>query len=89
MNKAEVIITNRRGLAARSAAKLALTANRYASDIWLECGNRRVDAKNIMAVMLLGVRPGSALTVETHGDDAEMALHAVVELVQRKFDETR
>ena len=87
MHKSEVIITNRRGLAARSAAKLALTANRYACEVWLECGDRRVDAKNIMAVMLLGARPGSMITVETRGDGADKALQAVVGLVKRRFDE--
>jgi phosphocarrier protein len=83
----QATIVNKRGLTARAAALLAQTANRYESDIQLELGTRRVDAKNLVGVMLLGVRPGSTIAIEASGADADKAMRSMLELVQSKFGE--
>jgi phosphotransferase system HPr (HPr) family protein len=59
MPRAEAEIVNKLGLHARASAKLTQTATAFASEVWLERNNRRVNAKSIMGVMMLAAAKGS------------------------------
>ena len=60
------------GLEARPVALLVQIASQYASSIYLENGEKRVNAKSIMGMMSLGLDAGDQLTVSVAGaDDAE------------------
>jgi phosphotransferase system HPr (HPr) family protein len=50
-------------------------------------GDRTANAKSIVGVLKLGAVQGDTLILQAEGDDAEKAIHALAELVQRKFDE--
>ena len=88
MPKAETEITNKLGLHARAAAKLTQQASRFAAEVWLSRGERRVNAKSIMGVMMLAAGKGSRITVETAGADADAALAAILALITDKFGES-
>jgi phosphocarrier protein len=88
MPQAETEITNKLGLHARAAAKLTQQASRFAAEVWLLRGERRVNAKSIMGVMMLAAGKGSRITVETEGADADAALAAILALVTDKFGES-
>jgi phosphocarrier protein HPr len=87
MKKAEVEVVNRLGLHARPSAALTQLATRYASEVWLSKGARRVNGKSIMGVMMLAAARGSRLVVETDGADEEAALRALTELIASGFGE--
>jgi phosphocarrier protein HPr len=81
------IISNKLGLHARPSAQLTQMAARFASDIHLTRGSRRVNAKSIMGVMMLAAGQGSTVTVDAEGDDAEAAVQAIGQLIAEKFGE--
>jgi phosphocarrier protein HPr len=52
-------------------------------------GERSMDGKSILGLLLLAAAQGTRLTIETDGADAEAALAALVALVERGFEESR
>ncbi len=66
------------GLHARPAARFVQVASRFASRITIEVGGRDADAKSLIAVLGLTVRPGADLTIKVDGDDAAPALTALL-----------
>jgi phosphocarrier protein HPr len=83
----QVTLSNRLGLHVRAASKLVRTASAYASEIFLEVGERRANGKSIMSVMLLAAGCGATLTLEVNGEDEDQALQALEELIADKFGE--
>ncbi|SCK35926.1 phosphocarrier protein [Variovorax sp. HW608] len=87
MIKTSVTISNKLGLHARASAKLTKLAGGYPCDVWLSRGERRVNAKSIMGVMMLAAGLGVTVEVETQGDQEQEALDAIVALMNDKFGE--
>lgn len=85
--RASVTIRNRLGLHARPAMSFVDTANAYACDVHVRKGAQCVDGKSIMQMMMLAATEGTQLQIEAVGDDAEAALSALQELIERRFDE--
>lgn len=83
----EVVITNALGLHARAAARFVQTAARYAAQIRVSRGNRTVDGKSLMGVLLLAAAQGSTLQIDADGPDADAALDALAALVASGFGE--
>jgi len=87
MKRAEATIVNRLGLHARPSAALTQLATRFAADVFLSKGSRRVNGKSIMGVMMLAAAKGTVIVVETDGEDEDEALAAVVGLIGSGFGE--
>jgi len=87
MLQQEIEIINKLGLHARASAKLTQTASQFQSEVWLSRNNRRVNAKSIMGVMMLAASKGSSIGIETTGPDEQLAMNALVELIQNRFGE--
>ncbi|MDK2778544.1 MAG: HPr family phosphocarrier protein [Pseudomonadota bacterium] len=87
MIQTEVTIINKLGLHARAAAKLVSTASAYASQVKVGYPDRMVDGKSIMAVMMLAASKGTTLQIHADGHDADRAVSALTELINRRFDE--
>lgn len=83
----ELQIINKLGLHARAAAKLVKLSSSFASNIDIEKEGQRVNSKSIMGVMMLAASCGSTVTLRTEGTDETQALDAVVDLINRRFDE--
>jgi len=83
----EIELKNKLGLHARPAAMFVRVANQFSSEITVEKDNEQVNGKSIMGLMMLAAGCGSKLTITAQGEDAEAALEALSELVERKFDE--
>lgn len=83
----EFIIGNKLGIHARPAALFVKVANQFKSDVFVEKDGERINGKSIMGLMMLAAGPGSVLTVEASGGDAEEVLNQLGELVARNFDE--
>ena len=87
MARADIEIPNKLGLHARASAKLTQLASSYESEVWMEKGPRRINAKSIMGVMMLAAGKGSMVVVETTGSDEQEALEALLKLINDKFGE--
>ena len=62
------------GLEARPVALLVQVASRYESEIYVESGEKKVNAKSIMGMMTLGLVAGEDVTVTANGGDEEEAI---------------
>ena len=62
------------GLEARPVALLVQVASQYESSIYVECENKRVNAKSIMGMMSLGLAAGEDVVVSADGADEEIAM---------------
>ena len=80
-------ISNKLGLHARASAKLTKLAGSFACEVWMTKGERRVNAKSIMGVMMLAAGIGSIVVVETNGTDEQVAMDALLALISDKFGE--
>ena len=87
MIKKNTTISNKLGLHARASAKLTKLAGSYPCEVWLSRGERRVNAKSIMGVMMLAAGVGTEVTVETNGEREEEAMVALMALINDKFGE--
>jgi len=87
MIKTSTTISNKLGLHARASAKLTKLAGSFPCDVWMSRGERRVNAKSIMGVMMLAAGVGTEVVVETDGDREQEAMAALLALIQDKFGE--
>ena len=87
MIKTTTTISNRLGLHARASAKLTKLAGSFPCDVWMSKGERRVNAKSIMGVMMLAAGLGSVVEVETDGEREQEAMDALLALMADKFGE--
>ncbi len=87
MIKTTATISNKLGLHARASAKLTKLAGSYACEVWMTRGERRVNAKSIMGVMMLAAGLGSTVEIETNGAQEQEAMDALLALIDDKFGE--
>lgn len=87
MARAETEIINKLGLHARASAKLTQLAGSFKSEVWMEKGTRRINAKSIMGVMMLAAGKGSKVMIEIEGPDESDAMDAIVALIGDYFGE--
>jgi phosphocarrier protein len=88
MQVCSIPIQNALGLHARAAAKFVHTAGGFTSHIRVARGEREVDGKSIMGLLLLAAAQGSAIRISADGPDESDAIAALCALVQRGFDES-
>jgi phosphocarrier protein len=80
-------ISNKLGLHARASAKFTKLAGSFVCEVWMSKGERRVNAKSIMGVMMLAAGMGTPVVVETNGADEQVAMNALLALINDKFGE--
>ena len=87
MTTSTTTINNKLGLHARASAKLTKLAGSFPCQVWLSRGDRRVNGKSIMGVMMLAAGMGAELTIETIGERDQEAMDAILALIADKFGE--
>lgn len=87
MIREKVIIINKLGLHARAAAKLVHLASRYISESKLVRGNKVVNGKSIMGVMMLAASKGTEIELIVEGPDEKEAMQALHDLIKNRFGE--
>lgn len=80
-------VVNKLGLHARACGKLIEVTSRHRCDIKIGRGESLVDAKNIMALLMLGAGKGTTLRLVVQGSDQDKAHDAIRELFVAKFHE--
>ena len=87
MIKKNTTISNKLGLHARASAKLTKLAGSFPCEVWMSRGERRVNAKSIMGVMMLAAGIGSEVVIETSGEQEQQAMDGLLALIADKFGE--
>ena len=87
MESCNLSILNALGMHARAAAKFVHTAGRFSAHIHVARGEREVDGKSIMGLLLLAASRGSAITITADGPDEQAAVAALCALIERGLDE--
>ena len=87
MIKTTTTISNKLGLHARASAKLTKLAGSFPCEVFMSRGERRVNAKSIMGVMMLAAGIGTSVQLETNGADEQVAMDALLALIADKFGE--
>lgn len=82
-----VDVINKLGLHARASGKLIEVTTKFRSSIQIGKGEKLVDAKNIMALLMLGAGKGTTLRLVVDGPDEQNALDEVQSLFAAKFNE--
>ncbi|MBP3982529.1 MULTISPECIES: HPr family phosphocarrier protein [unclassified Acidovorax] len=87
MTKTRTTINNKLGLHARASAKLTKLAGSFPCDVFMSRGERRINAKSIMGVMMLAAGMGTEVEIETIGEREQEAMDALLALIADKFGE--
>lgn len=87
MIKTRTTISNKLGLHARASAKITKLAGSFPCEVWLSRGERRINAKSIMGVMMLAAGLGSEVVIDTEGDREQEAMDALLAMIADKFGE--
>jgi phosphocarrier protein HPr len=82
-----VVVTNKRGMHARAAAKFVMVAERFGASVDVIRDGQSVPARSIMGLMMLGAGKGAEIELRAEGWDAKEALDALATLVEAGFDE--
>lgn len=77
MTSKEITIELSTGLQARPIAMLVQVASQYASNIYVECADRRANAKSIMGMMTMTLPAGEMIKVSAEGTDEEQAIEGI------------
>ncbi|MDO4966457.1 MAG: HPr family phosphocarrier protein [Lachnospiraceae bacterium] len=77
MTKKDVVIKLENGLEARPVALLVQVASQYESSVYIESGNKKVNAKSIMGMMTLVLKAGDTVVVSADGKDENEAADAI------------
>ncbi|MBL6687113.1 MAG: HPr family phosphocarrier protein [Pseudomonadales bacterium] len=80
-------VTNPPGLHARSAAGIVKLAKTFHSIIELTVDDKRADASNIMALLMLEAICGTKVEVTASGTDEAEALSAIIAFIENDFGE--
>ena len=80
----DITIRLENGLEARPVAMLVQEASKYESSVYLEAGNKKVNAKSIMGMMSLGLDAGETVKAVIDGPDEESAMEGIENFLSGK-----
>ena len=83
----EVKISNAIGLHARPATFFIQKANMYTSSIWVQKDDSKVNAKSLLGVLSLGIAKGMTIVLSAEGQDEELAIEGLTNLINTGFEE--
>jgi len=72
--KSGIVIRNESVPASTFAAMLIHKASEFKSEIWIEIGERKANAKSFLGLVSLGLGDGDPVTLSVDGEDEDKAL---------------
>lgn len=87
MIRRDVTIVNALGLHARAAARFVHLASSFTSQIRVTRGDRTMDGKSILGLLLLSAGRGTVIELSADGPDEEQAIEALAALAARGFED--
>ncbi len=82
-----VRVRNSLGMHARAAARFVHAATQFQSQIRVARGDRIVDGKSIMGILLLAAARGTTLVISADGPDEHAAVDTLCQLVESGLGE--
>jgi len=79
MAEVRLTVLDPAGLHARPAAQFVKTASRFQSDIVLDTGEKSANAKSLVGILGLTIRPGAEVTLIADGSDGDAAVAALLD----------
>lgn len=83
----KLVVKNKLGLHARPAALFVQLANRFECDIMVKKGQKAVNGKSIMGILMLAAGKGSRILIRASGKDAQIAVEELERLVSSNLPE--
>lgn len=77
MKTFQYVITDEVGIHARPAGLLVKEAKEFQSELILSANGKEANLTKIMAIMSLGVKQGTEVTVSANGEDEDAAIAAI------------
>ncbi len=87
MLEKKITIKNKLGMHARAAVKFVNLANRFSSSVRIEKDGNEIDGKSILGILTLAAIQGTEIILKVSGKDEDRALKALVDLINRRFQE--
>jgi phosphocarrier protein len=87
MREEHVIIVNKLGMHARSAALFSKQASQFTSKIEVVKDHMKVNGKSIMELLTIAAVKGAKIIIRSDGNDEEDAINSLVSLVKDGFGE--
>jgi phosphocarrier protein len=87
MVSCRVQVVNALGLHARAAARFVNLAGRFTSQIRVTRGQRTMDGKSILGLLLLAAARGTEIDISADGPDEAEAVSALCRLAERGFED--
>ena len=80
-------IENSEGLHMRPAGVVAKEMGKFACDVTIVFGDKRINAKSLINIISACIQTGAEITFECDGEDEEAAMAKVEELASQNFGE--
>lgn len=81
----EIELTNKYGMHVRPAGALAKVCQKYMSEVTVDNAGNVVSGKSVLGLMTLEAPVGTVLKITVSGDDAELAMAEIEELIANHF----
>lgn len=81
------IIKNEQGLHMRPASIMTKAMNAYKCDVTIVKNGLEINGKSIMLVMSACIKYGTEIEVRCNGEDEELAMSKITELIESGFGE--
>lgn len=82
MTKNTAMVRGTKGLDATPIAMVVQEAGNFTSQIYIEMGTKKINAKSIMGMMSLTLSPGQELVIVAEGSDEEAASKRLAEYIE-------
>ena len=86
MIKEQVVVIDKIGFHARTAALFAKQSALFSSNIKVEFNNKSVNGKSMLSIMTLGVKSNDTIEIITDGEDEQEALTSLIKMIQNNFN---
>lgn len=81
----EISLINKYGMHVRPAGALAKVCQKYMSEVSVANGGNAVSGKSVLGLMTLEAPVGTVLTITAEGDDANLVMDEIEELIGNRF----
>ncbi|MBN2617436.1 MAG: HPr family phosphocarrier protein [Spirochaetales bacterium] len=87
MTERSTTIKNRAGIHARPATLIVKEASKFKSNVYIEKGSEKINAKSILCILTLGGTYNTEIKVIAEGEDEKEAVDSLISLIDNKFEE--
>ena len=81
----EITLINKYGMHVRPAGALAKVCQKYMSEVSVANSGTAVSGKSVLGLMTLEAPVGTVLTITAEGDDANLVMDEIEELIGNRF----